>query len=550
MSNEPENAAPTEEASPHPDADEPGGNHIALRAGDIDMLPTLTAKADALVALPPDVRHAVLGALPPTTVAAVIENDERANLLLANLPYTKFHEIVALGDFRHGRQWLERAATSGSLAGALLPSLMNPRDLAEMLLTEPEFRRVLPRLLNYERAERWRQLLTPAEWHTNLTSMLLSDAEELIAKTSFKNKDLKAVVQSLVDFVPELYLEAVMAATERLKYAQDRPDEFEDLTSLPFTIAEARDTEPPADGGAPDGSFADSPLGDVLPEGGDPVFALATAGLSAQRKAFLETQLRDLLRQEVLATASFAEAAMQRAAGRVLAYLRVGLEAFGPSLEEATLALDKHDLPEIGALGARAIEGYRQKALALAGLRDWLDSRQRQFLDAMKQPEAGMHPETREPVLWLASRPKQEREEWHPAPLAEIVPRLADIATWASLARAAFATPERVHVIYNTAKTRTAGEALRRTVVALALYRRWEPELVRPAEDFAAFERQYRRGRRGRLDAVRERVQEALDLTPDGAWKPSDAKSRARNLLMRVVDEIEAHPLTDDPPRR
>src|SRR5665811_2088293 len=79
---------------------------------------------------------------------------------------------------------------------------------------------------------------------------------------------------------------------------------------------------------------------------------------------------------------------------------------------------------------------------------DWLDSKQRQFLDAMKQPEAGVHPETREPVLWLATRAKQERPEWYPTPLPEITTRLSDIAAWGALARAAFGSSERVHAIF------------------------------------------------------------------------------------------------------
>ena len=149
-----------------------------------------------------------------------------------------------------------------------------------------------------------------------------------------------------------------------------------------------------------------SPLADLIPEGGDPVFALATAGLSPARKAVLEDQLKTLLRDEIVATASFATADMQRAAGRVLFYLRAGLELFGPTLGDATAALETRQLPEISAIGARLAESYRQRALALSGLRDWLDGRQRQFLDAMKQPEAGVDPETREPVLYLA-RPRQ-----------------------------------------------------------------------------------------------------------------------------------------------
>jgi len=108
-----------------------------------------------------------------------------------------------------------------------------------------------------------------------------------------------------------------------------------------------------------------------------------------------------------------------------------------------------------------------------------------------------------------------------------------------------FGTPERVHTIFNTAKTRNAGEALRRTIVALSIYRRWEPELVRPAEDFADFERQFGRGKPRNLDPVRQIVLEALDQTPDASWKPSDAKARAREILLRTVDDIEAHKLED-----
>ena len=175
------------------------------------------------------------------------------------------------------------------------------------------------------------------------------------------------------------------------------------------------------------------------------------------------------------------------------------------------------------------------------------DGRQRQFLDALRQPEAGLDPQTREPVLWLAGRPKQDRAEWHPTPLAEVTERLNDLAAWGALARAAFGTPERMHTIFATAKTRTWDEALRRTVVALALYRRWEPELVRPAEDYAAFRRRYGAGTKNGVDAVRQIVLDALDSTPDDAWKPHDAKARARTLLLRAVAELETLPLPAAP---
>ncbi|MBV9850532.1 MAG: hypothetical protein JO250_12740 [Armatimonadetes bacterium] len=518
----------------------------ALTAARIQSLPTLTAQADALWGLPALERHDALGALPAPLVAALIEGaPERNTGLIASLPAEKFQQIANLGTPEQGRAWLERAVGSGSLAGAILPSLMTASSLADMLLTDPGMRRTLHNLLNFERAERWRQLLTTNEWHKNIDELLMADADELLKKATIKNQSLKAVLQSLLDFVPELYLETINLALERAKYAEDRPEEFEDLTRTPFGLPDMDATDTPSDGEAAISPGADtSPLTELLPEGGDPVFALATAGLTSVRKEQLEDQLKNLLRAEIVSTGSFAQAEMERAAGRVLFYLRVGLESFGPSVEDAARALETRHLNEISALGARAAEEYRQRSLSLSGLRDWLDGRQRQFLDALKQPEAGVHPQTREPVLWLAGRPRQPRAEWHPTPLAEVTARLGDAAAWGALARAAFGTPERMHTIFATAKTRTWDEALRRTVVALALYRRWEPELVRPAEDYAAFRRRYGTGTQNGVDAVRQIVLDALDSTPDAAWKPHDAKARARDLLLRAVRELETMPLS------
>lgn len=533
-------------AQPQPATD------IALAAARIEAALTLAEKSSALWALPANVRYETLGALPASLVAALIESAPEQNLaLLANVPAAKFVQMTALGSAAQGRAWLERAVGTGTLAGAILPSLMTASSLAEMLLTAPDVRRILPRLLNFERAERWRQLLTTNEYHKSIDDLLMADAPELLRKASFKDKDVRAILESLLDFVPELYLETVRLAMERAQYAADHADELEDLTAAPFGLPDA--VSPPVNGHAPDAAASSSPsnpLADLLPEGGDPVFALVTAGLSDARKAKLEEQLRFLLRQEIVATGSFGQDDMTRAAGRVLFYLRAGLETLGTDMAEVTRALETRDLHEISALGARTAENYRQKALSLSGQRDWLDGRQRQFLDALKTPEAGLHPTTREPVLWLAGKPKQERAEWHPTPLPEAAQRLADIAAWAALARAAFGTAERTHAIFGTAKTRTFDEALRRTVIALCLFRRWEPELVRPAEDFAAFRRQYGAGKKNGADAARQIVLEALDATPDAAWKPSDAKARARELLLRAVTELEAMPSSDAPASR
>jgi len=525
-----------------------GDNSLAIVVSQIVAAPTFAEKSAMLLALPAEARYQALGEMPAALVAAVIDSDPAQNTaLIANLPAAKFNQIVGLGTFAQGRSWLERAVSSGTLAGAMLPSLLTATDLANMLLTDRDVRNALPHLLNFERAQRWRQLLTTNEYHSSIDELLMADTTELLAKARFKNPAIRAVLGSVLDFVPELYLEAVNLALDLSKRLEDQPDELEELTQTPFGLPELALPGQSAAPAEAETQAAISPLEELIPEGGDPVFALATAGLTAARKAELEDQLKNLLRQEIVAMASFATADMARAAGRVLFYLRAGLESFGPSVEDATQALQTHHLNEISALGAREAERYRQRALALSGVRDWLDSRQRQFLDALKQPEAGVHPTTREPVLFLAGRPKQPRGEWHPTPLAEVQVRLADIATWASLARAAFGTPERVHAIFNTAKTRTADEALRRTVAALVLYHRWEPELVRPAEDYADFRRQYGQGKRSGIDAARDIVLDALEATPAEAWKPSDAKARAREMLLRAVSEVETMPLPAPP---
>ena len=545
MSNEPEpktnDLVPTEPVQ-----------DIAANVARIEAAPTLVEKGRLLRAQTPEARHQTLAVLPAPVVAALIEGDPEQNMaLIANLPAEKYRQVINLGTPAQGRAWLERAVASGTLAGTILPSLMTASDLADMLITDPSVRRALPRLLNFERAERWRQLLTTNEWHKNIDELLMADTDELLRKAQIKNKAVRDVLLSLLDYVPELYLEVVNLARDRAARMDEHTDELEDITTMPFGIPElAGSLASPLGAGTRDLEAPVSPLADLIPEGGDPVFALATAGLGAARKAVLEEQLKVLLRDEIVATASFATADMQRSAGRVLFYLRAGLESFGPTLGDATRALEMRPLSEISALGARLAEGYRQRALALSGLRDWLDSRQRLFLDAMRQPEAGIDVETREPVFFLADQAKQERAEWHPTLLSEVVTRLDDIAGWGPLARAAFGTADRMHTIYTTAKTRIWDEALRRTVLALVLYRRWEPELIRPAEDYAAFRRQYGTGKKNGIDEARQIVLDALDATPDAAWKPSDAKSRARELLLRAVGEIETMPLPGAAPTR
>jgi len=113
---------------------------------------------------------------------------------------------------------------------------MNPRDIMPMLMSSMEMRRALPRLLNFNRANEMRSVLHPMEWKNSLNDLLLADAEDLLRKAPIKSRALKAVLQSLLDFFPELYLETIRLALDAAKYAEDHPDEHEDLTEAPFAV--------------------------------------------------------------------------------------------------------------------------------------------------------------------------------------------------------------------------------------------------------------------------------------------------------------------------
>ena len=168
----------------------------AVSVARIDAAPTLAEKSRLLWEMLPDARHQTLGSLPAPVVAALIEGDPEQNTaLIANLPAAKYRQVINLGTPAQGRAWLERAVGSGTLAGSILPSLMTGSDLADMLVTDPGVRRALPRLLNFERAERWRQLLTTNEWHKNIDELLMADTDEILNRVSIHNESVKAVLQ-------------------------------------------------------------------------------------------------------------------------------------------------------------------------------------------------------------------------------------------------------------------------------------------------------------------------------------------------------------------
>jgi hypothetical protein len=529
--------------------DELYAHRLAMR---VIKAPSMAEKALALWAMPPEDRYAALGALPAETVSTLIEsNIEENTAMLGNLPAPKFSEMVNMAPPAVGRDWLERAVTSGMLSAQMLPALLNPRELSVMLSTAPEMRVILPRLLNFQRATEMRTILHPMEWKNSLNDLLLADAEELLRKAPIKNKALKAVLQSLIDFFPELYLETVRMSLEIAKYQEDHREEIDEINETPFELPEileytAKTDDPNAAvsvktaGVEPSSPAASSsPVSELVPAAADPFLALVTSKLSDDRRKQLEDELRSLLRSEIMATGSFSQSDIVRSADRLLFQIRAGLEENSVNTPEAAAKkLETKGLGEIAQIGAYAAERIRQKSLRAGAYKDWFDRAQKQFLLSIGKLEPGIDHETGQPVLKIAARPNQPREEWRGYTAAEVEERLEYMQVWAYLARAAFGSPARVQTILATSKTRTAEEAVRRTVISLCLYRRWEPELARPGEDHIELKSKFSDSLR-RLNPAREIVLEALDKTPDDSWKPADAKEKARRILLRAIDELE-----------
>jgi hypothetical protein len=527
------------------------GNLLVQRINEVDSLPQ---KAELLWSLPAQERHAALGALNPETIAALIETNPAENTaLLGNLPSQKFTEIVNLASPEQGRRWLERAVSTRMMAAQMLPALLSSRDLMLMLMTSAEYRSSLSGLLNFRRAEEMRSLLHPLEWKNSLDDLLLADAEELLHKAPIRERSIRSILQSVIDFFPELYLEVIRQSLDYAKYREDHAEELADMMEAPFSMpqfltedaavpAQAASNNPdlPLNDNAPTATGPDGSVTQLIPTSGDPFLQLATSRLPVDRRDQLEAELKDLLRREILSTGSFSQADILRAAGRLIFQIRSGLYQLGANTPEAASnILLTRTFADVVLVGARVAERYRQRALQLGGEREWLDRTQRQFLTSMNTLEPGVDSVTGEPALYLPTRANQHRDDWQPVLLTEVNDKLVEISAWSGLARAAFGTAARVQSIFAVLKTKTAQEAVRRTIIALCLYRRWEPELVNPAEDLAAFKRQFADDL-GRLEPARQVVLQALDATPLTAWKPADAKERARVLLMTTIDQMQS----------
>jgi DNA-binding transcriptional ArsR family regulator len=102
--------------------------------------PELERKTEILWALEDRQRRQVLEQLPTTLIAALVQNLEDDNrYLLGDLSAERFDELLSLCSPERRYYWLSTAVSFTDARANVLPLLQDPKELAEALLTRPEF---------------------------------------------------------------------------------------------------------------------------------------------------------------------------------------------------------------------------------------------------------------------------------------------------------------------------------------------------------------------------------------------------------------------------
>jgi len=478
----------------------------------IQAAPALKDKSRLLWAMDRHKRADVLDQLPVRLVAALVQNLEDQNkLLLGNISIDTFRRVLAACAPAQKYYWLALANSFLDDAANLLTLSVPARELAEMLMTVPEFRQNLNRLAEIEPA--------------GLTIPL-----------PIRDPKLRRILQTVIDLEEEAWGELMKAALEIQTYRRDHPEEQE-LTSEPIVLREF-ETIPlpklrrpvptaPEDAFQPTGvAVARTASLPVRVSLGAAVAALSEADQERVNREFLE-----LVQDEVDGLGgSYAEADLRRAIGRARFYVQVGLgHLSGDDPEEAAKRLAETPAREVARAGMAVLEGIRQVAVRLRAFRRLLDARQMALLSALCRPDPDVRSEAGDmPVLHIQAAGGAAPSTT--IPLADVPDALSDVADWVALARRLESRELRAAL---RAKTGGADAVAASLVVALAIYGRWEVGLVE-LPDVEEFRRRHYDAEAGRL---RPGLREML-ITRTRQWAGQDAE-RVEYVLMAAAGRLE-----------
>jgi hypothetical protein len=433
----------------------------------VQYAPTSSDKARLLGAMERLQRAETLDHVAPTLFATLVENPEtETDYLLGEVSLDRFRELLALCSPEQRFYWVSRAAAHNDIAAQLLTLLLPPKDLAEMLLTVPDFRKYFVALRTYE----------PGQFE----------------EVPCKDPRLKAVLQFMADFDTDIYKTVMHAARDFMDWEhvnKEVTEEFVEPSPLrDFEKYEAPDAELVAEVS----HEVTTAQEEVQPSEGENALqaetvettlaqtdftALTSNMLTAERFQEIQSDLDAMIHREIVdAGGSFSPEALEQASGRVHCYLHFGLVrlAAGNPKGMARLLMER-SLVSVMQAGMEYIEAIRQRALRIASMRDWFDKEQQVLLDGLLHPRVGTTPGSRTEYIFKLPSSGKRKEDRTAILISEAPELIEETAGWVTLAKR---MPEGL-IRRSLASSPAGAQAfLGALAVAVTLYRRWDPTLI------------------------------------------------------------------------
>jgi hypothetical protein len=358
----------------------------------VGAAPTLEQKTTLLWAMDDRQRREALEMVPPALIGAMVQNLEEDNrYLLGDLSFEQFRALLRLCSSERKFYWISTALSFTDARANALPLLLTTGELVEILGTRPDFDDHLRALADYPLED----ARLPAELMQDPAQTLIDlfGANNLLRNFPVADAQLEQVLQTLLDFDPDRYVDLIREGLRSSDYVENHPLEWDTLTEDPVLLRAAAAVEPveieeeieqePAEGAEP----FEAPLA-LVPVGAPPLARLAAA-LPPALHARVSEELQHLyIRQAVAEGGSFLRADLERAARRVEAYLLLGLQAEsgGESRREAAV-IARRPLHKISLSGAKVVENLRQVALRMGPLEKLLTPRHRAVVRSLSHPQ-------------------------------------------------------------------------------------------------------------------------------------------------------------------
>lgn len=512
----------------------------------VSRAPTIADKSRLVWALNEERRAEVLDQLHPGFVGALIQNDERENrALLGDLSREQFCRLLRYCSPERAYYWIALAVSFEDARANMLPMLLPLPDLATALLTVPDFEHHCHAIGDYD-AENLRLDLEDFK-DIAFAIVTVFGADRMLAEFPIRSAQLRRILQTILDFNPELYAALIHAALEVTDYRDNHPEEREVVGEDPILLNDLLTVEqeraragltpeaPPEKLAGRPGAAGIDGVPNLPARLSAELMRAAVATLPAVRQAELSQEMQYLFLQEAAyAGGSFAQEDLEQVAGRVQSYVQLGLAGLSEGdPEQAARLLSEQRLRTLMESGARQVERLRQVALRLQPWHEVLDQRQVLLLASLERPDLVAGEDGR-PLLRI--RRGKHKAAVAAVELETVHAELETVSTWITLVRAV----GKAKIVPRMARYPSTASLTRSLTVAAVLYRFWDPLLV-DAADLERFCATYRDPATGRPNEVAYRaLAEAIRaLATERKLEPAAVTDLAR-VLARAMDELAA----------